>query len=381
MTLPPAPVSPPNRRRPFGLGPLFLLAEAMAIALLVGCSGTPIRKTEAASQPLPALVWNAFPGDHVQPPTGEALTILCTGDLMFGRHVEEVLAHLPSGDPFEAVRSDLTAADLAMGNLECVLGNAEARATWKGYDKILLPAAPDSAKLLKKAGYGFLTLDNNHSFDFGEAGFRSTVAALEAQGLGWHGAWNVADKFVEPWITQVRGVRVAVLTYSDVSPPSFDAKPGKIGTAPPMPSLLKRDIPHAKAESDLLIIQVHWGKEYTTEPTDRQVALAHLMVDLGADAVVGHHPHLLQAFERYKGKPILYSLGNFLFDLSRPETHPTIALKLVFKPGRATGASFAPVWGGDIFPRPIRGAEWDDFPEWLKKTMPVQAKPVPTPKP
>jgi len=300
---------------------------------------------------------------------------------MFGRHVEEVLAQLPSGDPFEAVKADLSAADLAMGNLECVLGSPESRATWKGYDKILLPASPKSAKLLKAAGYDFLTLDNNHSLDFGEAGFRSTVAALEAQGLGWHGAWNVADKFVEPWITQVRGIRVAVLTYSDVSPPSFDAKPGKIGTAPPMPSLLKRDIPHAKAECDILIIQVHWGKEYTTEPTDRQVALAHLMVDLGADAVVGHHPHLLQAFERYKGKPILYSLGNFLFDLTRPETHPTIALKLIFAAGQVTGASFAPVWGGDIFPRPVRAGEWDAFPEWLKKPMRVQATPVPTPKP
>jgi poly-gamma-glutamate synthesis protein (capsule biosynthesis protein) len=146
-----------------------------------------------------------------------------------------------------------------------------------------------------------------------------------------------------------------------------------------MPKVLARDIPAARADADFVIVQVQWGQEYDTAPNARQRTLGRLMVDLGADAVVGHHPHVLQPMERYKDRPILYSLGNFVFDLKRADTHPALAVRMTFAPGRETALEFAPVWGGAYFPRAARRSEWAAFPSWLK-TPPV-ATPVPGPDP
>jgi len=185
--------------------------------------------------------------------------------------------------------------------------------------------------------------------------------------LGWVGVWDGGAKPTEPWIIEVRGVRIAFLAYSDVSPPIFRAGGvGHPGPIPPLPELIRRDISHARTKADFVVVQSHWGIEYQSEPNERQVSLAHQMIDAGADAVVGSHPHVLQGTERYKGKFIIYSLGNFLFDLRRPVSHPSLVLRLRLEKGKPPAADFLPSWGGDIFPRRPTSAEGTSFPSWLR---------------
>jgi poly-gamma-glutamate synthesis protein (capsule biosynthesis protein) len=128
-----------------------------------------------------------------------------------------------------------------------------------------------------------------------------------------------------------------------------------------------------------VVIQVHWGDEYKEEPTERQVTLAHLMADLGADAVVGHHPHILQKVERYKGTLIAYSLGNFLFDLRKSSSFPSMVLRLTLDTGQPAAAEYVPIWLGAMFPRPAKSFELEGFPAWLVPRL--TPSPVPTPAP
>jgi poly-gamma-glutamate synthesis protein (capsule biosynthesis protein) len=139
-----------------------------------------------------------------------------------------------------------------------------------------------------------------------------------------------------------------------------------------LPELIRRDISYAKTKADFVVVQAHWGIEYQGEPSDRQKSLAHQMVDAGADAVVGHHPHVLQGVERYKGKFIIYSLGNFMFDLKRPISHPGMVLRLRLEKGKLPAADYILSWGGDMFPRPPSKSEEEMFPAWLRMVPQVE---------
>jgi poly-gamma-glutamate synthesis protein (capsule biosynthesis protein) len=312
------------------------------------------------------LAWQTFPGDAALESGDRPVTLICVGDLMFGRRVGEAIRDREERNPFEGVSDILRSGDFAVGNLECVLGDAVSFKQWSSWDKILLPAPRIAAKYLYEAGFRLVSLGNNHSLDFKEEGFYSTVEALQTAGVTYVGTWEDASKLLLPTLLEVRGVRIAFLAFSDVSPPVFRAGGvGHPGTIPPMPGILKQAITRAKGMSDLVVVFAHFGKEYELKPNERQMTLARLMVDAGADAVVGHHTHVLQATERYKGKFIVYGLGNFLFDLKRPITHPSLALRLRLEKGRAPIADFLPVWAGDGFPRPPKNEELPHFPRWL----------------
>jgi poly-gamma-glutamate synthesis protein (capsule biosynthesis protein) len=313
------------------------------------------------------IAWRAFPGDEAITTGDGSVTLVCVGDLMFGRHIEEVRKKVDIPDPFVGMRTVLLSGDMATGNLECVLGTPQSVASWKSRDKILLASPKESARELKDAGFRLLSLGNNHSLDYREEGLFSTMSILKNEGLGWVGIWEGGSQPTEPWVAEIRGVRVAFLAFSDVSPPIFRARgPGHPGTIPPLPELIRRDIAYARTKADFVVVQAHWGIEYQGEPNDRQKSLAHQMIDAGADAVVGHHPHVLQGTERYKGKFIIYSLGNFLFDLKRPVSHPGLVLRLRLEKGKKPAADYIPSWGGDMFPRYPSRVEEEAFPAWLR---------------
>jgi poly-gamma-glutamate synthesis protein (capsule biosynthesis protein) len=360
--------------------PNVVLVFGAVVCMMMGCAAPrpklPAEKPAAeVVSPTPnstPVAWKSFPGDPVLEAGDHPVTLICVGDLMFGRHVEEASQERHLDNPFESMRDALQSGDLATGNLECVLGDPKSVAKWKSRDKILLPAPIESARKLWNAGFRLVSVGNNHSLDFREEGLFSTLGALKDAGLAWVGIWEGETQPLEPWIFEIRGVKVAFLAYSDVSPPIFrTGGAGHPGTVPPLPELLKRDITYAKSKADLVVVQTHWGVEYQDGPTDRQKMLAHQMIDFGADAVVGHHPHVLQPTERYKGKFIIYSLGNFLFDLKRPITHPGLVLRLRLEKGRVPIADFLPSWSGDMFPRPPHEDEKSSYPDWLRIAPPM----------
>jgi poly-gamma-glutamate synthesis protein (capsule biosynthesis protein) len=158
-------------------------------------------------------------------------------------------------------------------------------------------------------------LANNHSGDYGPQAFAQMLGLLKRSGLGYYGGGHNLKEAHTPLILERQGLRIAILGYDEFQPRSFEADHDRPGVAWSEDEQVVRDITDARRvwKADVVIPVMHWGWE---EPiaNARQRALARLMIDAGADAVIGGHPHQLQDTETYQGKPIFYSLGNFVFE-------------------------------------------------------------------
>ena len=124
---------------------------------------------------------------------------------------------------------------------------------------------------------------------------------------------------------------------------SFAAGPEKSGVVPRKYELIREDILKAREQVDLLAVSLHWGIEDSFKITPEQVEFARKLIDDGADVILGHHPHQFQGMEVYKGKPIFYSLGNFLFDQNDPENMESFIVDMKFKGRVLTELSAIPV--------------------------------------
>lgn len=239
--------------------------------------------------------------------------------------------------------------DATFGNLECALTDHPTPLASKSRAAVLagpsqqapkardylLKAPPAYAPLLKEAGFTILSLANNHSMDYGAAGLADTLSALDGAGLEYCGAGPDLGKARAPRFLDLNGSRVAFIAYSEIAPLGSKATATSPGIAwiayPPSRSEVVGSIKNArKAGADIVIVSLHWGKESSTEVEPYQRPFARHLIDSGADAVIGHHPHVLRAVETYRGKTIAYSLGNYLFSKG---TSRTLLLKLTFEGG------------------------------------------------
>ena len=160
------------------------------------------------------------------------------------------------------------------------------------------------------------SLANNHTGDYGPEALSNMLDLLDYAGIKYFGAGKEIRSAHEPIIFDVRGKRIAVLGFDIFLPRSFEALDDRPGTAWGEPDYISADIKRAKEfyHADIVIAYPHWGWEGEKVASANQVQLARLMIDSGADAVVGGHPRVTQNIENYKDKPIFYSLGNFVFD-------------------------------------------------------------------
>src|SRR5471030_90102 len=176
-------------------------------------------------------------------------------------------------------------------------------------------AHPRTLPLLKRH-FDALALANNHSGDYGPLAFGEMLDLLDKQGIAYFGGGRTLAAAHKPLIIERKGLRIALLGYDEFFPRSFEADVDKPGIAWSEDEQVRLDIATARStyHADLVIPMMHWGWEHEGKASQRQRQLARVMIDAGADAVVGGHPHVTQDVEQYKGKPIIYSLGNFLFD-------------------------------------------------------------------
>jgi poly-gamma-glutamate synthesis protein (capsule biosynthesis protein) len=161
-----------------------------------------------------------------------------------------------------------------------------------------------------------VSVANNHTGDYGSVAFSDMLAKLRSAGIqAFGGGLHLADAH-RPLIFERNGLRIAFLGYNDFMPRSFEADTDKPGSAWASEADILADIRTARSEygAHLVIPVMHWGVEYEPFANPHQRELAHLMIDVGADAVVGGHPHVTQDIEVYQGKLIVYSLGNFVFN-------------------------------------------------------------------
>ena len=239
-------------------------------------------------------------------------------------------------DTSSDVRSITSGADLAMVNLE---GPAPVNATYHStgmtfnFDQSFLAG-------LKYAGIDVVSLANNHIGNAGQKGILDTISALDKLGIAHAGAGANTAAARTPAMFTVDGVKVAVLGYDSIAP-GYGAGAAKAGCAELSWGTAPDDIRAARAAgAQVVIVYPHWGVEYTTGPTTAQRTWAHQMIDAGADLVIGNHPHWAGAMEVYKGKPIWYALGNFVFDQTWSEqTEEGLLLELTF-----SGSTLVQAW-------------------------------------
>jgi poly-gamma-glutamate synthesis protein (capsule biosynthesis protein) len=236
-----------------------------------------------------------------------AVRLAWMGDVMLADGPGRVIAR--GKDPFGAVAAAMQGADLRIANLECVIAT--------GGTRVVKPwtfrARPQALDVLRRH-VDAVSVANNHSGDFGPEAFAQMLGRLQAAGLPHFGGGNDLRAAHQPAIFERQGLRIALLGYNEMFPRRFEAGPASPGIAWADEEQIVADIRAARAQADIVIPYMHWGQEHSETSHARQHALARLMIRAGADAVVGTHPHIRQDTELIDGKPVIYSLGNFVFD-------------------------------------------------------------------
>ena len=219
----------------------------------------------------------------------------------------------------DTLLSHMTNADLFMLNHEFVFSNRGEAMEDKTYT---LRNDPEYVKILQELGTDLVTIANNHVLDFGRDAFLDTLDTLDDTDIPYVGGGRNFEEASAPVIKTIDGQTFAFLSATRVSPSAdwYAGKnhPGVFQTYDP--SSLNKAIEEVESQVDHTIIYVHWGIERNELPEDYQRSLAKGYIDAGADLVIGAHPHVLQGFEYYKGVPIVYSLGNYLFGNRSGET-------------------------------------------------------------
>ncbi len=295
------------------------------------------------------------------PSAADTLVVGAVGDLMIGSWLTEILDREGAAYPFGEVAELLDRADLLIGNLEGpflddTTGIVPA-------DKSYTFAVPSRhVETLQAGGIDAVTLANNHILDFGMEGLRRTWEVLEGAGIDHIGTGIDSSSAHRHRIVERGGRRVALLAYNHVFPAEFWAKEGRGGTAHASDEGLAREVRRAESEADLVIVSFHWSAELLEKEKGYQQILARIAVDNGADLVIGHHPHVIQPLEWYRGRLIAYSLGNFIFASYSPSA--TGALLLVhFEGERPLFADLYPLDVNNVRrefrPAPLAPDQWD----------------------
>ncbi len=323
---------------------LFLLAFALAASF--GACGQSESKTSAKknahSKKKKSRKKITYPKQEIYLPgdlspedfqgPADAVTFAFAGDIMLWETMQKPIEKHGVKYPFEAVAELFQTADYAVGNLECPIAVKSEKRGTKGF---FYKVPPFTLEGLKWAGFDMVSLANNHVRDCGDDGLIETFGYLEEAGISYFGAGKNKAEAMEPVIVEVKGLKVAFVGFLSPEIYWYDIgdldKPGRVerqqkklvrdlaakkerpGTIIASKKTVRRMVEKARENADLVIVVPHWGVRYHQPVWEDQEILGRAAVDAGADLVVGHHNHIRQAVEVYKGKPIIYGIGNFAF--------------------------------------------------------------------
>jgi poly-gamma-glutamate synthesis protein (capsule biosynthesis protein) len=268
-------------------------------------------------------------------PYPDYVTMTFAGDVMLDRGVEASVNKNLGGD-FSRLFDNFTMFqndDISFINLEGPVSDL-------GYNvgsKYSFRMDPQVLPKLKDAGVDIVSFANNHIGDYTVKAFVDTLKRLSDNGILFAGGGANYTEVNTPTVIEKNNIKTCFLAYSDVGPnwmKATEKNPGILLLSDPN---FSNTITSAKSFCDVLVVSVHWGDEYKPH-TARQTKFAHLAIDSGADIVVGHHPHVPQDVEIYNNKPIMYSLGNFIFDQSwsKPTMQGLVVQLKAYKDGSTT---------------------------------------------
>jgi hypothetical protein len=247
--------------------------------------------------------------------------LLFAGDILLSSHVTTAYDNAKgiSGVLDEGFRTEISQTDIFMANQEFPFSDRGSAAPDKQFT---FRMTPSRVTMMNEIGVDIVTLANNHSLDYGTDALVDTCTALDGAGIRYVGAGPDMDRARQLETIQVKGKTIGYLAASRVYPETSwvanSQKPGMVSGYDP--TILLEEIKKAESLCDYLVVYVHWGVERDEKPQQYQRDLGKQIIDAGADLVIGSHPHVLQGIEYYNGKPICYSLGNFIFGSSIPKT-------------------------------------------------------------
>ncbi len=327
-----------NKKRWIGAAAVFfgLLLAALGVFVL-GFTGrmdyereAEVRQTEKTAE---GEIYIEHDSQMEEPETGmkdegeetfvqeERIRMVFAGDILLSDHV--LNAYEKSGGLAGVLdsgfQSVICESDIFMANQEFPFSSRGTAAEDKQFT-FRLP--PERVSIFQELGIDLVTLANNHALDFGTDALVDTCDILDQAGIYHVGAGRNLEDACEPVIITKNGKNIGFLGASRVIPVGSwnvsASKPGMLTTYDP--ALLLEQIGRLKESCDYVVVYVHWGIEKKDHPEEYQRSLGKQYIDAGADLVIGSHPHVLQGIEYYKGKPIVYSLGNFIFGSSIPKT-------------------------------------------------------------
>lgn len=291
---------------------------------------------------LVALLGAALPACQPAPPA--PLRVSVVGDVLLARYVPAALAR-DSAALARAARAWWAGSRYVVGNLECPLTEARQPVA----KRFVFRGAPRWAGWLRRLGFTHVSLANNHSLDQHAAGLHATGRAVRLARLGALGYQTDSATGCRPTLLGPDS-SVAVLAYSAfrVGVPGEGCVCGRDFAA-----LCERLAAYKTLfPRRAVLVYLHWGTEYAGQPTAAQRQQARTLIDCGAAAVVGAHPHVVQTVEYYRGRPILYSLGNFLFDQHGAATDLAVQVDFDLRDGRVAATYLRPLQLVNAVPRP-----------------------------
>lgn len=269
----------------------------------------PAVSEQTLTAPKAAAGGTATAGDN------KVVNLTFAGDVIFSGKVQSLLDKEGYDYPYAYVKERFKNDDLTVINLETPV---TALSTTGADKSFVFKSPPKALTPLKNAGVDVVNLANNHTLDQGTKGLLDTIANLDQAGLAHVGAGKNADAAYAPVYVERKGIKIAVVGVTRVLPEtSWAAGKNHPGAASAYDTAAAaRAVSQAKKNADVVVAIVHWGKERVDMPDANQKALAHALIDAGADLTIGGHAHVLQGFEPYKGKWIAYGTGNFIFTRS-----------------------------------------------------------------
>ncbi|MGE5657887.1 MAG: CapA family protein [Actinomycetota bacterium] len=371
---------------------LLLMGSAVA-SFIIGCwvsyhEALAVRPTTIFSQSQPALISGppAKRPDQVQAalevvpvvqhnqvfnPSDPTVTLMFGGDVTLSNSFTDLVG---KDYPWAFAKMDeYRQADLAMVNLENPLTRSTLRRANKQFN---FKADPESVKALTSGGIDIVNLANNHTMDYEEPGLVETLETLDRAGIHHVGAGRDQKEARRPEIIEVKGQRIAYLGYYDAD--LHAAGDGKAGTNPRYNERIAEDIKAIREQVDWIIVNYHWGVELADYPGDWQIDLARFTIDQGADLVVGHHPHVLQGTEIYKDRPIVYSLGDFIFGGNARSDYDTAVLKVSLK-GRKMKVEFLPVEVRNYQATVVKGEQGEKILKHVEQISSIFDRPMRSP--
>ena len=284
-------------------------------------------------------------------PETNILKLVAVGDILLGRGVEYHLDRLGKDYtyPFQFVADILRQGDIVFGDLEAPLTESTHGLDASG--KIVLKSCEKAAEGLKYAGFNILNLANNHIMDYYEKGLLDTISVLGKNEVLYSGAGKTITEARKPAIIEKNGLKIAVISYTDMAELTFKGNPmlsfaageEKSGVTPRKYELIKEDMDYIRESVDILIVSLHWGVENSFNATDEQREFAYNLIDDGADIILGHHPHRFQGVEIYNDKPIIYSLGNFIFDQNDPNNQESFIVNMKITNKKLSSLELIPI--------------------------------------